>query len=50
MNQDVLNWFRKQPHVAFATGTMIQPISLLDSLTGVDLQALQTLGGKFRFL
>jgi putative ABC transport system permease protein len=50
MNQDVLNWFRKQPHIAFATGTMIQPISLLDSLTGVDLAALETLGGKFRFL
>jgi putative ABC transport system permease protein len=50
MDQNYLNWFRKQPHVTFVTGTMIQPISLLDSLTGVDLPALEKLGGKFRFL
>lgn len=50
MNQDVLDWFLKQPHISYATGTMIQPISLLDSLTGIDLAALEKLGGGFRFL
>jgi putative ABC transport system permease protein len=50
MSEDLLAWFGSQPHVAFATGTMIQPISLLDSLTGVDLNALERLGGKFRFV
>jgi len=50
MNQNVLDWFLKQPHVAYATGTMIQPISLLDSLTGIDLPALEKLGGGFHFV
>src|SRR5262249_37354428 len=37
MGQDFLPFFMKQRHVTFATGTMIQPLSGFDTLTGVDL-------------
>ena len=50
MNQDFLGFFMKQPHVTFATGTMIQPLSGLDTLTGVDLADFDKLSGGFRFL
>ena len=36
MIQDFLPFFMKQPDVTFATGTMIQPLSGLDVLTGLD--------------
>src|SRR5215470_4507804 len=32
MNQDFLPFFMKQPHMTFATGSMIQPLSRLDTL------------------
>jgi putative ABC transport system permease protein len=40
----------KQPHVAFATGTMGQPLSGLDVLTGIDLDQFNRLSGGFRFV
>ena len=50
MSQEFLPFFMKQPHVTFATGTMIQPLSGLDTLTGVDLADFDKLSGGFRFL
>lgn len=50
MDQDFLPFFMKQPHVTFATGTLVQPLSGLDSLTGVDLADFDKLSGGFRFL
>ena len=50
MSQDFLPFFMKQPHVTFATGTMIQPLSGLDVLTGVDLANFDKLSGGFRFI
>jgi len=50
MNQDLLPFFMKQPHVTFATGTMIQPLSGFDTLTGIDLAQFDQLSGGFRFL
>jgi putative ABC transport system permease protein len=40
----------KQPHVTFATGTMIQPLGGFDTLTGIDLAQFDRLSGGFRFV
>lgn len=49
MSEGLLPFFMKQPHVTFATGTMIQPLGGLDSLSGIDLDQFNRLSG-FRFL
>jgi putative ABC transport system permease protein len=50
MPQDLLQYFITQPHVTFATGTMIQPLSGFDSLTGIDLAQFNEMSGGFRFV
>jgi putative ABC transport system permease protein len=50
MRQDLLPFFMKQPHVTFATGTMIQPLGGFDTLTGIDLAQFNKLSGGFRFI
>jgi putative ABC transport system permease protein len=50
MNQDLLPFFMNQPQVTFATGTMIQPLSGFDTLTGIDLAQFNKLNGGFRFV
>ena len=50
MSEGLLPFFMKQPHVTFATGTMIQPLGGFDSLSGIDLSQFNQLSGGFRFL
>lgn len=50
MNQDLVTFLMKEPHVTFATGTMIQPLSGFDTLTGIDLTQFNQLSGGFRFI
>jgi putative ABC transport system permease protein len=50
MNQDLVPFLMNQPHVTFATGTMIQPLSGFDTLTGIDLAQFNRLSGGFRFI
>jgi putative ABC transport system permease protein len=50
LNESLLAYFMKQPHVTFATGTMIQPLGGIDSLTGIDLDQFNRLSGGFTFL
>ncbi|MGA2345249.1 MAG: ABC transporter permease, partial [Candidatus Sulfotelmatobacter sp.] len=50
MSEGLLPFFMKQPHVTFATGTMIQPLGGFDSLSGIDLDQFNRLSGGFRFL
>ncbi len=40
----------KQPHVALATGTAIQPLSGFDSITGLDLDTFSKMSGGFHYL
>jgi putative ABC transport system permease protein len=40
----------KEPHVTFAMGGMVQPLSGFDSMTGLDLNDFQKLSGGFRYL
>jgi putative ABC transport system permease protein len=39
----------REPHVTFAMGTMIQPLSGFDSITGLDFEAFRKLNGGFHF-
>src|ERR1700737_2210806 len=50
MSQDLLPFFMKQTHVTFATGTIIQPLSGFDTLTGIDLAQFNKLSGGSRFV
>src|SRR5713226_5124849 len=49
MPAGILKFVRKQPHVAFATGVLIQPAGGLNSVTGLNLDEFTRLGG-FRFV
>src|SRR5215510_2648854 len=50
MSEKLVPFFMKQPHVTFATGTMGQPLTALDVLTGIDLAQFNRLSGGFRFV
>ena len=40
----------KEPHVTFAMGTMVQPLSGFDAMTGLDLDDFRKLNGGFHYL
>jgi putative ABC transport system permease protein len=40
----------KQPHVRMATGTVIQPLEGLDTVTGLDIDQFTSMSGGFRFV
>lgn len=40
----------QEPHVRFAMGTMVQPLSGFDTMTGLDLDDFRRLNGGFRYL
>jgi putative ABC transport system permease protein len=50
MPQGIVDFVRKQPHVAQATGTLVQSIGNFDSITGVNLQEFSTMAGGLRYL
>ena len=39
-----------EPHVAIATGTMVQPLSGFDSITGLNLDQFDKMSGGFHYL
>jgi putative ABC transport system permease protein len=40
----------KEPHVTFAMGTMVQPLSGFDTINGLNLEEFRKLNGGFHFL
>src|SRR5258708_23471142 len=40
----------REPHVTFAMGTMVQPLSGFDTITGLDLDDFTRLNGGFHYL
>src|ERR1700731_2216072 len=40
----------KEPHVTFAMGTMLQPLSGFDTITGLNFDDFRKLNGGFHFL
>jgi len=49
-SQNFIPFLEKQPHVALATGALIQATGPLSSVTGLDLPAFEKMSGNFRFL
>jgi putative ABC transport system permease protein len=51
MSQAFVDFFRKQPHVAMALGTVSQPIEgITMGVTGIDLATFNQMSGGFTFL
>jgi putative ABC transport system permease protein len=50
MSDLLVGLVEKQPHVALATGTAIQPLSGFDSITGLDLDTFSKMSGGFHYL
>lgn len=50
MKAKYLPFIQQFPGVAAATGVLVQPVGMLDSLTGIDYRAFDTMSGGFRFI
>jgi putative ABC transport system permease protein len=50
MPQGLVGLVRKQPHVALATGTLVQSIGNFDSITGINLDEFDKMSGGFHYL
>jgi len=50
MPEGLVKLVRSMPHVAFATGTLIQPVSALEYITGITLDEFNRLSGGFQYL
>jgi putative ABC transport system permease protein len=50
MPEKIVDVVRGQPHVAMATGTLVEPTGLLDSITGIHLEEFNQISGGLKFL
>ena len=51
MSEKIVALVREQPHVALATGTLVQPVGgVFSSISGIHLNEFNALSGGFRYL
>ena len=50
MPEKIVDVVRREPHVALGTGTLVQAIGNLDSITGIRLDEFNAMSGGFRYL
>jgi putative ABC transport system permease protein len=50
IDERLVDWIGKQPHVTLAVGSMVQPLQGLASATGIDFEKFKELSGGFRFI
>jgi putative ABC transport system permease protein len=50
MAEGIVRVVRETPHVALATGTLVQPVSGLEYITGVRLEEFNAISGGFQYL
>lgn len=48
--EKMVEFLAKQPHVTAVSGTMVQPLSGISSITGIDLKSFEALSGGFEFI
>ncbi|MBI4905371.1 MAG: ABC transporter permease [Acidobacteria bacterium] len=48
--EKLLDFVRKLPHVAIATGTTVHPIGGPNSVTGIELESFSAMSGGFRYI
>jgi putative ABC transport system permease protein len=50
IDERLVGWVKKQPHVTQAVGAIYQPLKGLDSICGIDLEQFRLLSGGFQFI
>ncbi len=50
MREGIVRLVRQVPHVALATGTFVQPVGPLETITGINLDEFNALSGGFQYL
>jgi len=50
MSDKLVDVFRAEPHVVMVTGTIVQPLELFDTLTGLNMDEFARMSGGFRFV
>ena len=50
MPEGIVRLVRETPHVAFATGTLVQPMSAFEFITGIRLNEFNAISGGFQYL
>lgn len=50
MSDKLVPYLMTLPHITVATGTMVQPLAGLDTITGLDLDSFDRMSGGFHFL
>jgi putative ABC transport system permease protein len=50
IDQRLVEWLEKQPHVTMAMGTIIQPLRGVDTITGIHLDRFNRMSGGFQFI
>ncbi len=50
MKAKYLPFIQKFPGVELATGTLVQPVGMLDAITGIDYDSFNRMSGGFKFL
>ena len=50
MSDRLVDILRREPHITMATGTMVQPLELFDTITGIDLREFTRMSGGFQFV
>jgi putative ABC transport system permease protein len=50
MSDRFVDLLRREPHITMATGTMVQPLELFDTITGLDMEEFGRMSGGFRFV
>ena len=50
MPEKIVSVVRDQPHVAFATGTLVQSIGTINTITGIHLDEFDRMSGGFKYL
>lgn len=50
IDQRLMDWLGKQPHVTLAMGTVVHPLKGLSTITGIDLTAFNRMSGGFDFI
>ena len=50
MSDRLPGYLMNKPHVALATGTLVQPLELFDTITGLDMGQFARMSGGFRFV
>ena len=50
IDERLVGWLEKQPHVTMAVGSLVQPLEGIASVNGIDLDRFNRMSGGFRYV